>query len=195
MLKKTLKGGSAPPALSTLSQFELLSVLGGPGAQAVRDCCRLSGMGKESRAMSQSSKSGSVRSVSSATRPPSVSRCTCVSFWTQFNSLPSPPALLLDRRFRGRQRRGRRVHGLVARLALALHRRSLPASPKATDPGQPGAAPRRGAAQREHAGEQSWDPPLASRTRALPRGSVGFCLGMRMYPGTTTLLNQGPCHR
>ena len=40
MLKKTLKGGFAPPALSTLSQFELLSVLGGPGAQAVRDCCR-----------------------------------------------------------------------------------------------------------------------------------------------------------
>ena len=35
MLKKTLKGGFAPPALSTLSQFELLSVLGGPGAQAV----------------------------------------------------------------------------------------------------------------------------------------------------------------
>ena len=28
MLKKTLKGGFAPPALSTLSQFELLSVLG-----------------------------------------------------------------------------------------------------------------------------------------------------------------------
>jgi len=36
MLKKTLKGGFAPPALSKLSQFELLSVLGGPGAQAVR---------------------------------------------------------------------------------------------------------------------------------------------------------------
>ena len=59
MLKKTLKGGFAPPALSTLSQFELLlSVLGGPGAQAVRDCCRgrhgvvgVSGMGKESRAL------------------------------------------------------------------------------------------------------------------------------------------------
>ena len=34
MLKKTLKGGFAPPALSTRSQFELLSVLGGPGAQA-----------------------------------------------------------------------------------------------------------------------------------------------------------------
>ena len=33
MLKKTLKGRLAPPALSTLSQFELLSVLGGPGAQ------------------------------------------------------------------------------------------------------------------------------------------------------------------
>jgi len=31
MLKKTLKGGFAPPALSTLSQFELLSVLGGGG--------------------------------------------------------------------------------------------------------------------------------------------------------------------
>ena len=53
---KTLKGGFAPPALSTLSQFELLSVLGGPGAQAVRDCCRgrrcvvgVSGMGKEPR--------------------------------------------------------------------------------------------------------------------------------------------------
>ena len=58
MLKKTLKGGFAPPALSTLSQFELLSVLGGPGDQAVRDCCRgrhgvvgVSGMGKESRAL------------------------------------------------------------------------------------------------------------------------------------------------
>ena len=58
MLKKTLKGGFAPPALSTLSQFELLSVLGGPGAQAVRDCCRgrhgvvgVSGMGKKSRAL------------------------------------------------------------------------------------------------------------------------------------------------
>ena len=60
MLKKTLKGGFAPPALSTLSQFELLSVLGacGPGAQAVTDCCRgrhgdvgVSGMGKESRAL------------------------------------------------------------------------------------------------------------------------------------------------
>ena len=58
MLKKTLKGGFAPPALSTLSQFELSSVLGGPGAQAVRDCCRgrhgvvgVSGMGKESRAL------------------------------------------------------------------------------------------------------------------------------------------------
>ena len=52
------KGGFAPPALSTLSQFELLSVLGGPGAQAVRDCCRgrhgvvgVSGMGKNSRAL------------------------------------------------------------------------------------------------------------------------------------------------
>ena len=41
LLKKTLKGGFVPPALSTLSQFELLSVLGGPGAQAARDCCRL----------------------------------------------------------------------------------------------------------------------------------------------------------
>ena len=53
--QKTLKGGFAPPTLrlSTLSQFELLSVPGGPGAQAVRDCCRgrrgvvgVSGMGK-----------------------------------------------------------------------------------------------------------------------------------------------------
>jgi len=26
--------------LSTLPQFELLSVLGGPGAPAVKDCCR-----------------------------------------------------------------------------------------------------------------------------------------------------------
>ena len=37
--KKTLKGGFAPPALSgTLSQFkfELLSVLGGPGAQSLQ---------------------------------------------------------------------------------------------------------------------------------------------------------------
>ena len=38
MLKKTLKGGFAPPALSTLTQPELSSVLGGPNAQAVGDC-------------------------------------------------------------------------------------------------------------------------------------------------------------
>ena len=56
--QKMLKGEFAPPALSTLSQFELSSVLGGPGAQAVRACCRgrhgvvgVSGMGKESRAL------------------------------------------------------------------------------------------------------------------------------------------------
>ena len=38
--KKNAKRGVCTPALSTPSQFELSSVLGGPGAQAVRDCCR-----------------------------------------------------------------------------------------------------------------------------------------------------------
>jgi hypothetical protein len=54
--KKTLKGTFAPPALSTLFQPELLSILGGPGAQAVGDCWRgrrvvvgVSGMGKKPR--------------------------------------------------------------------------------------------------------------------------------------------------
>ena len=54
--KKNAKRGVCTPALSTPSQFELSSVLGGPGAQAVRDCCRghrgvvgVSGMGKKPR--------------------------------------------------------------------------------------------------------------------------------------------------
>jgi len=54
MPKKRLKG-FAPPALSTVSHPELLSVLGGPGGQSVRDRWRGrrsvvgSGMGKKPR--------------------------------------------------------------------------------------------------------------------------------------------------
>ena len=53
MPKKTLKEGFASPALRTLTQPELSSVLGGPNAQAVGDCWRrhgdvvgVDGMGK-----------------------------------------------------------------------------------------------------------------------------------------------------
>ena len=53
MTQKTLLGGFAPPALSTLSLSELSSFLGGPNVQAVRDCWRggggvvgVNGMGK-----------------------------------------------------------------------------------------------------------------------------------------------------
>ena len=38
MRKKMIKGRFAPPALSTLSQPELSSLLGGPSAQPVKDC-------------------------------------------------------------------------------------------------------------------------------------------------------------
>ena len=41
--QKNANGGFAPPALSTLTQPELSSVLGGPNAQAVGDCWRRHG--------------------------------------------------------------------------------------------------------------------------------------------------------